>query len=131
MWTDDIIQVFSFYVCSLPKTSGIKMIDTWLIFSLFIPFAEVVLHTLLVLMKQRLEEKGVMRQTDNGWVKEKVPSKDIKKIRFFPFLILFHYLDLTLSFRCLQNFTLYGLPILFFAFLCIFFAVGLTLVYSK
>ena len=107
------------------------MIDYWLIFSLFIPFAEVVLHTLLVLMKQRLEEKGVMRQTDNGWVKEKVPSKDIKKIRFFPFLILFHYLDLTLSFRCLQNFTLYGLPILFFAFLCIFFAVGLALVYSK
>ena len=73
--------------CSLPKTSGIKMIDTWLIFTLFIPFAEVVLHTKLVLMKQRLEEKGD-RSTikpsaeNNGWMKEKVPSKDIKNLRF-------------------------------------------------
>ena len=82
--------------CSLPKTSGIKMIDTWLIFTLFIPFAEVVLHTKLVLMKQRLEEKGV-RSTikpsteNNGWMKEKVPSKDIKNLRFASLLILFHF----------------------------------------
>ena len=32
---------------SLPQTSYIKMIDMWLIFSLLIPFSEVLLHTLL------------------------------------------------------------------------------------
>ena len=30
---------------SLPKTSYIKMMDIWLIFNLFMPFAEVILHT--------------------------------------------------------------------------------------
>jgi hypothetical protein len=32
---------------SLPKTSYIKMIDIWLIFNLFIPFCEVILHTFI------------------------------------------------------------------------------------
>ena len=30
---------------SLPKTSEIKMIDVWLIVTLLVPFAEVILHT--------------------------------------------------------------------------------------
>ena len=63
------------------------MIDIWLIFTLFIPFAEVILHTKLALMKQRLEEKGnaiMTRGANNGnaWTKVDMGSKDIKMIRF-------------------------------------------------
>ena len=32
---------------SLPTTSYIKMVDIWLIFNLFLPFSEVILHTYL------------------------------------------------------------------------------------
>ena len=32
---------------SLPKTSYIKMMDAWLLFNLFVPFSEVLLHTFI------------------------------------------------------------------------------------
>ena len=32
----------------LPKTSYMKMVDYWLVFNLFIPFAEVLLHVYMV-----------------------------------------------------------------------------------
>ena len=32
----------------LPKTSYMKMVDYWLVFNLFIPFAEVLLHVCMV-----------------------------------------------------------------------------------
>ena len=37
---------------SLPKTAYIKMIDTFLIFSLFMPFIEVLIHTALDKLRQ-------------------------------------------------------------------------------
>ena len=41
-----MINIFNFKVSnSLPPTSYIKMIDIYLIFSLLIPFVEVLLHT--------------------------------------------------------------------------------------
>ena len=39
---------------SLPKTAYIKMIDTFLIFSLFMPFIEVLIHTALDMLRQVL-----------------------------------------------------------------------------
>ena len=37
---------FSFSISNdLPRTSYLKMVDIWLIFNLFIPFVEVLLHT--------------------------------------------------------------------------------------
>ena len=32
----------------LPKTSYMKMVDYWLVFNLFIPFVEVLLHVYMV-----------------------------------------------------------------------------------
>ena len=32
----------------LPKTSYMKMVDYWLVFNLFVPFAEVLLHVCMV-----------------------------------------------------------------------------------
>ena len=42
---------------SLPKTSYIKMIDIWLIFNLFIPFTEVLLHTYIDSLRQDIDRK--------------------------------------------------------------------------
>ena len=50
---------------NLPKTSYVKMIDVWLIFSQLIPFAEVLLHTLMDSMRQEddreINHHGVVR----------------------------------------------------------------------
>ena len=35
----------------LPRTSYIKMVDVWLVFNLFIPFLEVLLHTYKVIFE--------------------------------------------------------------------------------
>ena len=36
---------------NLPKTSYIKMMDIWLIFNLFIPFVEIILHTYMDMLR--------------------------------------------------------------------------------
>ena len=62
----------------LPRTSYIKMIDVWLVFNLFIPFVEVLLHiykvivsemTLLALPRTRcslMRRMGLMAGTQLG-----------------------------------------------------------------
>ena len=45
-----VVKCFNFYISfsisnDLPRTSYLKMVDIWLIFNLFIPFVEVLLHT--------------------------------------------------------------------------------------
>ena len=70
---------------SLPRTSGIKMIDFWLIFTLFIPFAEVCLHTKLAQIKRRLEETdntNTRTNRGNSWIGEEEASKDVIMLRF-------------------------------------------------
>ena len=39
----------------LPRTSYIKMVDVWLVFNLFIPFLEVLLHTYKVTLILELD----------------------------------------------------------------------------
>lgn len=55
----------------LPRTSAIKMIDVWLIFTLFIPFMEVILHTKMEMIRQRLNsiEMGASTPTDSRLIK--------------------------------------------------------------
>ena len=36
---------------NLPKTSYIKMMDVWLIFNLFFPFVEIMLHTYMDMLR--------------------------------------------------------------------------------
>ena len=45
-----VVKYLIFYISfsisnDLPRTSYLKMVDIWLIFNLFIPFVEVLLHT--------------------------------------------------------------------------------------
>ena len=43
---EKILSLFFVSVSNdLPRTSYIKMVDVWLVFNLFIPFLEVLLHT--------------------------------------------------------------------------------------
>ena len=44
---------------SLPKTAYVKMMDVWLIFNLFIPFAEVVIHTYIDSLRDEYD-RGVI-----------------------------------------------------------------------
>lgn len=43
-------------ILRLPRTSSIKMVDAWLLFTLLIPFAEVLLHTRMEQLKQKLDQ---------------------------------------------------------------------------
>ena len=77
----------------LPKTSYIKMIDVWLIFNLFIPFIEVLLHTYKDSLREEEDREvnhhGSVRnvrdaaedtagQKDGSWVTTKRPkTKDL------------------------------------------------------
>ena len=58
----------SSFIFSLPRTSSIKMIDAWLLFTLLIPFAEVLLHTRIEQLRQKLEQ---MDDINNAWGKDK------------------------------------------------------------
>ena len=40
----------------LPRTSSIKMVEVWLLFTLMIPFAEALLHTRMEQLKQKLKQ---------------------------------------------------------------------------
>ena len=59
----------------LPKTSYIKMIDVWLIFNLFIPFIEVLLHTYKDSLREE-EDREVNHHGSVRNVREGVGSKD-------------------------------------------------------
>ncbi len=52
---------------SLPKTSNIKMVDVWMLFSLVLPFLDVILQTYCYLLSQGEEEKEEeKRETGTG-----------------------------------------------------------------
>ena len=55
---------------NLPKTSYVKMIDIWLLFSLSVPFLMVVLHT--VIDTQRLDENRTVNH--HGRVRQVKPG---------------------------------------------------------
>ena len=50
-----LVTMFISVADSLPKTSYLKMVDYWLVFNLFLPFFEVVLHTYIELLN---DEEG-------------------------------------------------------------------------
>ena len=71
---------FLFQIIRLPRTPSIKIIDAWLIFTLFMPFLEVVLHTRIAMVRQKLD---TIAKTDldckKAWVSKE--EKEDKKQR--------------------------------------------------
>ena len=58
---------------SLPLTSYVKMIDTWMLFTMTAPFLEVALHTCTEVMKRPC----VAHLSPNGWVHQVKPADQL------------------------------------------------------
>lgn len=82
---------------SLPRSSSIKMIDGWMIFTMFVPLAEVILQTMI---------SKIPPEKNQAWVEARPPGGGRKK-------------------QALQIMALYGLPAIFSIFLAAFFLYGL------
>ena len=59
---------------SVPVTSYIKMVDIWMLFTMTIPFLEVVYHTSNEMFKQ----SDVVRVTPHNWYEDKLPNTNRK-----------------------------------------------------
>ena len=66
------------------------MVDMWLLFSLSIPFSEVILHTKMEQLKQKLKK---LDDVKNAWTKEKDQLTDRKKKIENNLRCIFFYLD--------------------------------------
>ena len=66
------------------------MVDMWLLFSLSIPFSEVILHTKMEQLKQKLKKLDDIK---NAWTKEKDQLSARKKKIENNLRCLFFYLD--------------------------------------
>ncbi len=109
---------------SLPATSYIKYIDVFLIFSLMMPFAEVLLHTgadVLRNAKKRSEQKQIQQQqqkragtaTSNiAWEDKVARNAGVVKDKVLKFLV---------------GVGMIGIPLLYFAFVVCFIIYGLRL----
>ena len=51
-----LATMFIGIVNSLPRTAYIKLVDVWLLFNLFMPFIEVMLHTIISMLAEELEQ---------------------------------------------------------------------------
>ena len=62
---------------NLPTTSYIKMVDIWLIFNLFLPFLEVLLHTYMDSLRfaRSLTLSAVHHCDNNSWTEMKRTGK--------------------------------------------------------
>ena len=102
---------------SLPVTSYIKMIDIWLLFTMTIPFLEVVLHTTHEVFKNKrtsniVPEPSVLN-VKSGKEEKKEEEAKIMKIKLF---------------KVMGNLML---PICSLVFTIIFWALGLNHAYSS
>lgn len=101
---------------NLPATSYMKMIDVWLIFSLFMPFLEVTMHAVLDHLRGKLEhcqENYSTSVRDNVTIKIAFDEDKSRTIGHYKKLMLI--IDLSMT---------YALPSLYFLFMIGFFLAG-------
>ena len=123
------------------------MIDTWLIFTLFIPFMEVILQTRMAVVNRRLKSMDLVldmnssknsENKENTWIHAQdkldvLKKRDTQTLKYCTMktkkkldkqkliLLIFFY------FRYLQRFAKFGLPTLTLTFYFVFFIVGIIL----
>ena len=132
---------------SLPKTAYIKMIDVWLIVNLFIPFAEVLLHTLI----DSLREETDREVNHHGQSTKVEPMPESKKqspnLKMSALIQRNEKMEVlarkelyesfkTSKLRALQlkwvkRLASQGLPFMFTAFCIIYFATGMMYYYEN
>ncbi len=124
---------------SLPKTNYIKMIDIWLLFNLFVPFAEVIIHTYIDSLRQ--EEDRVINHHGKrveAWSDEKIYPKSLvdrnevnelkARQEFYDNAIL------VINPKKLKNALLmakWGFPMIYSSFVLCFFAAGMANFYKS
>ena len=92
------------------------MVDIWLIFTLSLPFIEVIFHTIMDVMRSRINNetsKRIMMEVNgvkvNNFIENPQRDGNLKK---------------------LKNFTTYGLPLIFVIFSIGYFGIGALLFYQ-
>lgn len=102
---------------SLPRTSYVKLIDVWMIFCLMMPFADVILHTLLGILRKLNEDRRAREgsRTNQAWQKEEAKGTN----------------DYSHLCSGLEAFGRFGLPSVFVAFAAVFFGYGLLIQSQK
>ena len=95
---------------SLPKTAYIKMIDVWMIFNLCIPFAEVLLHTVIDSYKHKNNNKVSNDSEEKNTIFEVRKTKSTgRKLKMW------------------QKVATLGLPVVYIVFLIFYFMYGASL----
>ena len=111
------------------------MIDAWLLFTLLIPFAEVLLHTRIEQLRQKLEQ---MNDINNAWGKDKdqmtcrknTTNKKLRYVHIAKSIIIYYiFSKIWFHFRILKRIANYGLPAAALFFLCVFCAMGAVFIY--
>ncbi len=118
---------------SLPDTAYVKMIDIWLIFNLFLPFTEVVLHTIADVLRVREERRVFGDNYDFGRQYDPGTDEDANKGRVGngsawppkPNLKGRRYSSRSLTIVRLIG--KIGLPLIFISFCGLFLLVGISL----
>ena len=103
------------YFYRLPRTSYLKMVDVWLIFTLSLPFIEVILHTIMDVMRSKISKYEMSKKIlmvngvkINNFIEDNPPKRDG-------------------NLEKLKNFTTYGLPLIFVVFSFGYFGIGALL----
>ena len=114
----------------LPKTSYLKMIDIWFIFTIFMPFIEVILHTISDYLRIKLKDFDRIKQ-------EKVPVKTGNIVTVAP--VMFSVADthtkakkdkILRKIDLIKNIGKYCLPSIFVIFSISFISIGMYLKYN-
>ena len=92
------------------------MVDVWLIFTLSLPFIEVILHTIM----------DVMRSKINNEMSKEILMVNGAKINNF----IENPQQRDDNLKKLKNFTTYGLPLIFVVFSIGYFGIGALLFYQ-
>ena len=95
---------------SLPQTSYVKLIDAWMIFRLMMPFADVILHTLLGIFRKPNEDAKALEKSMSNQAWQNKDGKGKK--------------DYSRFCSGLEAFGRFWLPSIFVAFAAVLFGYG-------
>ena len=114
----------------LPTTSYLKMIDIWFIFTMFMPFGEVIVHTICDYLRIQLKDLDKIKQ-------DTVQIQTNKVMRVVPaaFSVSDTYKmarknQILQKLRLIKNIGKYCLPSIFVVFSITFISIGMYLKYG-
>ena len=101
-------HLFHVSFCSVPNTGYIKLIDIWKIVSMLLPFSLLILHTMIDSLSAKNKRFNLIIKPIN-----KVSDADIKQMLVNEKLL-----------KVINGITIYGIPVSYCIFICVFFIYG-------